>query len=167
MLTVYLNTATALRVQAYDGNGADFPQFLIYDGTGTVVATLNATHIAGGLYTASWTPATEGLYTLVGTFYTDSGHTSPDTRYSKVTEDLDVSSLKASVARLLGLVQENTVIDSQVYDGLGNLTSSRIRSYDSKAHAQAAGSTGLLASYTMTATYSALLLTHYSVVRDS
>lgn len=55
--------------------------------------------------------------------------------------------------RALGLAQENFFEDSFVYDGAGRLTSSRMRLYDTKANAEAHGVTGLLETYTVTATY--------------
>lgn len=165
-ITAPIGQAIQLRIQAYDGATGLFPQVKVYDPSGTLTTTLTPTHIAGGLYGASWTPGVEGLFTAVGQFFTDSGHTT-DAGYNRTVEDIDVSTMKASIARLLGLNQENTVIDNQVYDGLLNLTSSRIRVYDTKAHALAGGVTGLLGSYTMTGTYTGVNLTGYSVVRDS
>jgi hypothetical protein len=151
---------------ASDGNTALYPRIHIYNSAGSVVATLNLTHVAEGMYTSSWTPALEGWFTAVGNFYSDSGHTTLDTNYLGAQEDIYVSSIKDKITRLLGLVQENTVMDNQVYDISGNLTSSRVRTYDTKAHAQAAGVTGLVATYTMTASYSGSQLTNYSVVLE-
>jgi hypothetical protein len=66
---------------------------------------------------------------------------------------VDVAATAANVSRIMGLVFDNIVEDSQVYDANANLTSARIRCYDTKAHAQAAGATGLLYQYTVTAAY--------------
>jgi hypothetical protein len=164
-ITAPIGLPIQIRIQAFDGSTGLFPQAKIYDPAGSLVTTLNLTHIAGGLYGAPWTPAVEGLFTAVGQFFTDSGHTT-DAGLNRTVEDVDVSTLKSNVARLLGLSQEFVVIDSQTYDGLQNLTSARIRIYDSKAHALAAGMTGLIATYTQTATYSGILLQGYTVVKE-
>lgn len=165
-ITAPINNPVQIRMQAWDGATGLFPVVKVYDDGGSLAAALTPTHIAGGLYGASWTPVVEGLFTAQGQFFSDSGHTT-DAGYSRTVEDIDVSTLKANVARLLGLNQENIVIDSQSYDGLLNLLSSRIRVYDTKAHALAAGVTGLLGSYTQTASYSGTNLVGYTVVRDS
>lgn len=166
MLSVTLNDVVALRVVAFDGATGLFPQVKVYNAAGSLVTTLNPAHVAGGMYSVNWTATPAGLFTAVGTFYTDAGHTTPATTYGLTSEDLDVNTLKPDVARLLGLVQENAVIDLQVYDLAGNLSSARIRAYDSKAHALAAGATGLVATYSMAATYSGVQLTNYSVVKE-
>jgi len=166
MLSVSLNEAVKLRLLAADGASALFARVRLYNASGLLVSSLPMAHVAEGLYEASWTPAVEGLYSAVGQLFLDAGLT-VDAGYEHVLEDVEVSTSKAALARLLGLVQENTVIDAQAYDVQGNLTSARIRTYDSKANALAAGAAGLVASYTMTATYTANQLTDYKVVRDA
>lgn len=165
-MNVELNDTAPLRVQVSDGNAGLFPQVKVYNGAGTVVATLSAAHVAGGLYTADWTPGLEGYFTAVYRLFTDAGHTL-DAGYDATSVDVEVTSLRAALARILGLTQENIVIDLQVYDGSNNLTGARLRTYDSKANAQAAGGTGMLASYTLAASYTSGRLTAYSVVRDA
>ena len=68
------------------------------------------------------------------------------------------------------MLHEIAVIDTQVWTTISGrtvLTSARLRTYDSKANAQAAGATGLLATYTMTATYDANgLQTNFELVLD-
>jgi hypothetical protein len=59
----------------------------------------------------------------------------------------------ATLAKLLGISGENSVRDTLIYNGDGDLESARIRIYDSAANANAQGATGLLATWNMTATY--------------
>lgn len=66
--------------------------------------------------------------------------------------------------KVLGLNDHNTVRDQMVYSGT-DLTSARIRSYDTAANATSAGATGLLQTWTMTATYSSPgVLSTYKIV---
>jgi hypothetical protein len=63
------------------------------------------------------------------------------------------------IKRMLGLLHENVYIDNTVFDSCGQLIASRVRLFDTQAHALAAvaggnDETGLLAVYLMTATYS-------------
>jgi len=75
----------------------------------------------------------------------------------------DITTLQTFMERTLGLSQENQAIDQMVYTN-GRLTSSRIRIYSS------AGSVGtdndVIATYTMSATYSGENLETYSVVKQ-
>lgn len=70
-----------------------------------------------------------------------------------VTLQTSVSALDAVLGRVRGLLNENAVQDQQSYDGNSRLTNARIRCYDSAANATAAGATGLIRQYTVTATY--------------
>jgi hypothetical protein len=166
MLIIPVNEATPLRILTSDGATSLYGRLNIYNSSGTLLHTLNTSHVAEGLYTVNWTPTIEGVYTMVGQFFADVARTI-DAGYEKVSDEIDVSSMKSNVLRILGLNQENTVIDLQVYDGNNNITSARIRTYNSKPNALAAGVTGLVATYSMTAAYSGNLLTDYKVVRDS
>jgi len=64
--------------------------------------------------------------------------------------------------RVLGLLDENSYLDNQVYDGDGLLTSARKRLYS------VAGSVGttnnVIATYNITATYTDTQLTSYKMV---
>lgn len=162
-----LSEPVPLRVLAADGRTDLFPQVRIYNSSGLQVATFDAVHIAEGLYGSSWTPGLEGFFTLVAQFYFDNLHT-VDAGYEKTAEDMEVSSLKTNILRILGLHHENAVIDSQAYDVNGHLSTARVRTYDSKANAQAAGVAGLLANYTVTAAYDLQgRLINYTMVRDA
>lgn len=78
----------------------------------------------------------------------------------------DTASLVTSMVSALGLMHENSVMDTTTFDALNNLTSGRLRLYNSKANAQAAGATGLLATYSITATYVGGNLGTYTVVKE-
>lgn len=78
-------------------------------------------------------------------------------------EEVDTFTL---MVRGIGLMHENSVLDNTTYNTDNRLTSGRMRIYDSRANALAAGATGLVATYTITATYSGLSLTNYTVVKE-
>jgi len=78
--------------------------------------------------------------------------------------------LGQNVGRVMGLLHENSMVDKQGYDTNGQLTSARIRVFDSAANLPAApeGSetTGLLFEYTVTAGYAGLgVLNEYKIER--
>ena len=63
--------------------------------------------------------------------------------------------------KVLGLSQENIFIDNTVYDDDGQLVSSRVRVFDTKAHCDAASdggseTTGLIATYDQTTVWEAV-----------
>lgn len=68
--------------------------------------------------------------------------------------DATISGVNTTLVHVLGLLKLNSLLDNQVYDGDGHLTSARLRIWDSAAHCTAAGGTGLLFTHTITATYS-------------
>lgn len=73
----------------------------------------------------------------------------------------------AGMNRLLGLSYENTYQHTRVYSG-GKLTSAKMDLYNSKANAQTHdGTTGIVAKYTLTFTYSGDELDTMQVLRDS
>lgn len=78
-----------------------------------------------------------------------------------------IDAIETALLRSLGLALENHVEDDIVRDGNGLKTSSKMYLYDSKAHATTHDkATGLLAKYTMTATYADSKLTLFKVVKD-
>lgn len=165
MIYVDVNTSVILSILASDGSTGLFPQIKIYNSAGGLEATIAATHVANGLYQANWVPANQGYFNYVAQFFANAGFTI-DAGYDRIGDLIDVGSTKAQMARLLGLHNENTVIDNQVYDSQQKLLSARIRTYNSKANAQASGAVGLVASYTVSAAYTSDLLTNFIVVRD-
>lgn len=78
-----------------------------------------------------------------------------------------LTDINSGVSRILGLSYENSYQHTRVYSG-GKLNSAKLDLYDSKANAQTHdGSTGIVAKYTLTYTYSGDELTAMQVVRDS
>jgi hypothetical protein len=149
-----------------DGNTSQFPQAEIYAaGATTPLVTLDLTHKAKGRYEVEWTPSDVGVYSALFIVYADSGHAIENIVYSREIEQVfatssSVDDLAAKIARILGLVHENAFIDETVFDSWGQLTTCRIRIFDSKEHAELAtdgGSEalGLIATYHMAATYEA------------
>ncbi len=57
------------------------------------------------------------------------------------------------VQRLLGLGGANRVLDQEVLDANKRVLSARIRIYDTQAHAVSSGTTGLLGTYNVSASY--------------
>lgn len=152
MLIASLNEPVPLRILAADGRTDLYGQIRIYNATGMLVSSLNIDHMNEGIYGTTWTPSLEGYFSYVGELYLDSMRVI-ESGYEKVAETVDVNSAKAMLLRILGLQHENTFIDNQAYDGNRNLLSARVRSYDSPTNATAAGTTGLVATYAVTATY--------------
>lgn len=153
MLRATLNEPVPLQAFATDGNEDLFVRVRLYNAAGTVVAALNPAHVANGLYSVNWTPATEGYYTAVYDFFTDSSLEQASLDHERAAEQVEVSSDKTNILRLLGLAHENAILDQQVYDGNRRLVSARLRAYDSKANAQAGGTQGLLFQWTVGAAY--------------
>ena len=167
MLIATLNEPVPLRILAADGRTDLYGQIRIYSAGGIQVAALSAGHVAEGLYSSNWTPAIEGHYTMVGELYLDALHTA-SAGYEKVADALEVNSVKTSILRLLGLHHENTFIDQQSYDAEGNLLGARVRLYDSKPSALGGGSSGVVATYSVIATYDVnSRLNAYRMVRDA
>jgi len=92
----------------------------------------------------------------------DGSQTDPTTDTGTIEDILaDTTDMVAKMLRVLGLNHENAFIDNMVLDADNQLTSARIRIYDSKANADAATdgdnyTTGLIASYTMESSYTAV-----------
>jgi len=78
--------------------------------------------------------------------------------WSEATEN---STVPGTFGQTLGLVQENQSMDQMIYDANSQLISARIRLYDSAANVGT--DTGVIATYTMTSTYSGTELATYKV----
>jgi hypothetical protein len=165
MLQATVNQPVPLQVLVADGRTDLFAQVRVYTAAGFLLTTLSAPHVAEGMYGVSWTPTTEGYYSVISQIYFDAGFTI-DAGYEKQGESVDVNSIKTNILRLLGLQHDNTVIDMQVYDVNGNLLSARVRVYDTKPNAITAGLTGLQFQYSVTAAYITGQLSNYTMVRD-
>lgn len=83
------------------------------------------------------------------------------------TANTNIDALILSMSRVLGLTYENSYMHSRVYSA-GKVTSVKLDSYDSKANANSHdGSTGIVAKYTQTMTYSGDTLSTFKMVKDS
>lgn len=153
MLRATLNEPVPLQAFATDGNEDLFVRVMLYDATGAVLSTLSPSHVSGGLYSVSWTPGIEGYFTAVYDFFLDAGYVQASPDHERAAEQIEVSSDKTNILRLLGLAHENAILDQQVYDNNRRLLSARLRAYNSKANAQAAGNDGLLFEWSIGASY--------------
>ena len=167
MLRATLNEAIAVQMLASDGDTSLFGRFRVYDSGGTLKTTINLPHLAEGLYGAEWTPDTEGHYGAVYELFFDSGRTnSAIDLFPKQGESIEVSSDKTNITRLLGLVHDNAVLDQTNYNSDGRLVSARLRIYDTKTNAQAAGATGKLFEYAIATVFVAGLVNTYTMTRE-
>jgi hypothetical protein len=171
MLLATVSKSVLLSVIAADGRTDLYCRAQIIDSSGSPVTTIALPHQTLGMYGVNYTPSLEGYFNIIYQFYFDSGFTIP-AGYESAAETLDVSSFRTDVLRVLGLAHENSVIDMQVYDGDENLTSARVRCYDSAVNASAASAisptvylTGLRFEYQVTASYSGSLLNKYNINR--
>lgn len=152
--------AVVLRHKLHDSNADVFPQAVVVDAIGTIVATVDLDPVAavGGLYHGDLTaPATDGDYDVVTRVYTDAGHTLLSALYE---DGLDLLRVDDDLRRLLGLAGEHKIVDQQVFDANDQLTQARVRLFDSAANLPVnpggAETTGLVATYQVTATYAAV-----------
>lgn len=141
-----------------DGNTAQFPQAEIYDEAGSATpTTVNLTHVANGYYRGTYAVTTAEKQTIVFVVYSDAGHTTESSVYSRTTDILVSDAIwdapRAGVAgsfgealqALLGIAgKANVRMDNFTYDVNGFLTSTRMRVFSSSAAASAStdGGTG-------------------------
>jgi hypothetical protein len=152
MLRATLNEVLPLQVLVPDGRSDLFVQARVFNPAGTLITTLQLPNIAEGLYSVNWTPGSEGYVTAVYDIYLDSGHLIRSD-YERDGETIEVSSDKTNIMRLLGLAHENAVLDQEMYGSNGRLVSARLRAYDTKEHADAAGLEGLRFVWSIAASY--------------
>ena len=152
MLRATLNEALPLQVLVPDGDSGLYVRVRIFDPTGALLTTRSLPNIAEGLYSVNWIPVQEGYVTAVYDIFLDSGYTIM-ADYDRDGETIEVSSDKTNVMRLLGLAHENAVLDQETYGSNGRLVSARLRAYDTKVHADAAGLEGLRFVWAVSASY--------------
>jgi len=100
--------------------------------------------LGNGAYRCEFIPDDIGTWfiTVIHPKYFPTGKSNTALIY---TSDLNI------LTRMVGLLQENYSVDQTVYDAQGNLTSSRIRLYDSSLNVGT--NNGVIATYNMIATY--------------
>ena len=165
MLLATTNVPTPLHMLAANGQTNLFGRARVYDENTVLVDTISLSHVVEGIYSNTYTPTTEGIYSIVYQFFVDPGLTVP-AAFDKVVETLDVNSVRTNVMRILGLVHDNSVVDQQTYNADRQMLSARIRNYDSKANADLAGVTGLLFTWNVVASYTGLNLSNFKITRD-
>lgn len=154
-LRATLNEPVALQALASDGRTDLYVRVTVVNPGLTVETTLYPVHVMKGLYSVNWTPTSEGFFSALYEFFLDPAYTVPADDYANAGESIEVSSDKTNIERLLGLNHENSVLDQQTYDAARRLTGARLRAYDSKANAQAAGLQGLLYEWQIVTAYDA------------
>lgn len=171
MLLATVNEPITLSMLAADGRIDLYGQGRIYNSAGSLVTTVNLSHVAEGLYQVQYTPSTQGYFQVALQFYFDPARTI-DAGYERQGETLDVNSFRTNILRILGLMHENSLIDQNTFDVNGNLLSARVRVYDTlanmtaaKAIAPAAYVTGQLFEYSVSASYNGTSLNKYSIAR--
>ncbi len=146
MIEGIVATPLLLEVALSDGAAASFPRVRLYDSLGVLVTTVDAVHVANGLYRATWTPFASGDYAAHFIVYTDAGHTALDATYDRVVDHVLVRKLDQDTVfqKLLGHLGENVRDDVLSYDGNNRPLSFRRRIFATKAAAIAStpGGTG-------------------------
>lgn len=166
MLRATTGEPVPLQVLLPDGQEDLFVRAIVLTSDGSEIARLDLPHQTLGLYSVTWTPATEGFYSVVYDVFYDAEYSIP-TSYERDGEQVDVNSEKLHLLRLLGLQHENSVVDQQVFSSTGRLVSARIRAYDSTANAAAAANAGIKFVWTLQATYNSKdQLNSYKILRN-
>lgn len=107
MIQVKVGTAWPLELQLGDGSAIKFPVANVYAAiSGVPIATVNLTHLAGGMYGGTYTFAAAGEFFVQYVVYTDVAHTILDPTYDIVLEDVlsqsnDLDSIPASILNAL------------------------------------------------------------------
>jgi hypothetical protein len=163
MLRATLHEPVPLQIFVPDGRTDLYARVRVLDTLCSIVTTLYPVHQAEGLYSATWTPTSEGYHNAIYELFEDAGLTIP-ADYDRDAEVLEVSSDKTNIIRLLGLHHENALLDQQVHAG-GRLISARLRMYDSAVNLAAAldtspagGTTGLLFTWQISSAYDSMNL---------
>jgi len=164
MMHATTNEPVPLRVVTSDGITTLFGRAYIYS-SAILIDTIDLPHIADGMYGASYVPTDDGYLSVIYKLFTDAGHTILGP-YGVEAETIEVNSIKTNILRLLGLLHHNSVIDQQIYNISGSMTSSRIRSYDSPTNAIAAGLTGLLHTWFVEVEYAGAFVSKFTIVED-
>lgn len=146
---------------------ANFTKTLHKSGSVTT-ETITVTEQSSGYYYITFTPESTGTYSylITNATYQPEGWYNDILVRSYSNDDIkaETSTVATNVLRALGLMQENIYLDTQVYDASSNLTSARMRTYSTSG--DVGTDTNILATYTITATYTGTDLTTYKVVKS-
>lgn len=93
MIEADVGSSVLLSVVAADGNTGLFPQAEVYDSAGALVGSAHdLVHVSGGLYSVAIAAPAVGVYSVLFTFFTDAGHTTPAAN-DRLQKDLRVSAV--------------------------------------------------------------------------
>lgn len=165
MIRATLGESVPLQVQVGTGQADLYGRVKVYDGNGDLYLTEALVHIENGLYGTTHTFSVEGHYTAVYQLFLDASFISASD-FDIEAEAIEANSDKTNILRILGLTHDNVYIDNHTFDLQGNLLTSRVRHYDTKANADAHGTLGLLNTWQISATYTGERLDSYKVTRE-
>ena len=168
MLRATLGEPIPLQVLLPDGQEGLYVIATVSTAQGALVAEFSLEHQVKGLYSYGWTPTAEGYYSIIYDVYMDQALQEPAGVYDRDGEQVEVTSEKTNLTRLLGLQHENSVVDQQTYSPTGKLLTARVRAYDSTLHAALSGTEGLRYTWTMQAQYNPATdqLENYRILRS-
>lgn len=161
------NSTYYLEVLVTDASGSPVSGlsvgYAIYNSTTNILVTSGSLiDIGNGIYQKSV------LFNTIGQFRVE--YTTPANYTDEVETIIVVADQLTAIQDetdkikyILGLVHENMVMTNQVYDVDGNLTAATIKLYNSAIDANA--QVNEFATYSITASYTAGLVTHYKVVK--
>lgn len=86
-----LSETITLSAKLYDGATNQHPQVTVYNSDGSVNDTLNLVHTTSGIYTNTWSSATEGYFQADYIVYSDASHTIKNTNYIEGSETIWVT----------------------------------------------------------------------------
>jgi hypothetical protein len=166
-MTIVQNSTYILEILVTDLSGSPVTglsvNYAIYNSSSNSLITSGSlTDSGNGIYKTSYLFNTLGQFRVIYT--TPSGYTDEIETVVVVADTLSaIKSETDKIKFILGLTQSNMVITNQIYDSDNNLISATIRIYPTASDANS--NTNILATYSMTATYTAGLLTNYKVIQ--
>lgn len=166
-MEIVQNSTYVLEILVTDSSGTGIPglsvTYAIYNSdTNLLIDSGSLTDLGTGIYKKA------KLFNTLGQFRIE--YTTPTNYTDEIETVLVVADLLPAIKTetdkikyILGLVHENMVMTNQVYDVDGNLTAATIKLYNSAVEATA--QVNEFATYAITASYTAGLVTHYKVVK--
>lgn len=167
-MKILQNSTYYLEVLVTDASGNPVSgltvSYAIYNSnTNLLVTSGSLIDIGNGIYQKAI------LFNTIGQFrveYTTPANYTDEIETILVVADqlTDIKTETDKIKYILGLVHENMVMTNQVYDVDSNLVSATIKLYNSASDANA--QVNEFATYSITASYTAGLVTHYKVVKN-
>ena len=91
------SVSTLLSLNLNDGSGSQFPRASVFAG-GTLITTVDLTHVSLGRYTGVWVPASAVDYDVIFVVYSDAGRTIESLIYTRELERWQPDTLTAGAA---------------------------------------------------------------------